>query len=410
MPQPERYMQPFENIRVIELGRVLAAPLACQMLADLGADVIKIEDPRGGDMFRSLGPGFVRDANGNRDTANSGKFQALNRNKRSITVDITTAEGQEIVRDLVRSADVFVENYKVGDLARRGLDYPSLKVINPNIIYGSITGFGQTGPYNKRAGLDPVAQAMSGFMSLNGEADGPPLRSPVNVMDFSTGLFAALAIVTALYHRQNTGAGQYIDLSLVESGLSMMAFSLIPALLDGKQPPRSGSRSVHWVPSGVFDCADGQMYLVSGPDRDFARLCDVLGRPDLRDDVRFATRRVRDENEEALVAIVSDILRGGTVSAWVEELGAAGLVAAPVYEFADVLTDPHVQARGSISELPHPSGGTTPTVENPMRFSDIPARRHVAAPLLGQHTDQVLAEELGYDAVRILRLRESGAI
>lgn len=403
-------MLPFENIRIIELGRVLAAPLACQMLADLGADVIKIEDPCGGDMFRSAGPGFVRDAQGRESTANSGKFQALNRNKRSITVDITTAEGRDIVRELARHADAFVENYKVGDLARRGLDYASIKAINPDIIYGSITGFGQTGPYSQRAGLDPVAQAMTGFMSLNGERGAPPLRSAVNVMDFSTGLFAALAIAAALFHRRNTGEGQHIDLSLVESGLSMMAFSLIPALLDGQQPARTGSRSVHWVPSGVFDCADGQMYLVSGPDRDFARLCEVIGRPELRDDARFATRKARDEHEEELIAIVGEAIRTDTRSAWLEKFGAAGLVAAPVYEFADVTNDPQIRARGVISELPHPAGGTTPTVESPMRFSGLPPRAHVAAPLLGQHTEQVLATELGFDAERIARLRESGTI
>lgn len=402
-------MRPFEKIRIIELGRVFAAPLACQLLADLGADVIKIEDPRGGDMMRSAGPGFVRDAQGN-ETANSGKFQALNRNKRSITADITTPEGQEIVRNLAGKADVFVENYKVGDLARRGLDYPSIKAINPAIIYGSITGFGQTGPYRARAGLDPVAQAMSGYMSVNGEADGPPLRTTVNIMDFATGVLAALAIVTALYQRRDTGEGQHLDLSLVDCGLAMMAFSLIPSLLDGKQPDRTGSRSRHWVPSGVFDCADGQIYLVSGPDRDFARFCDVLSRAEWKDDPRFSTRPARDENEDAIVALVSDVLRTAPVSAWVEKLGAAGLVAAPVYQFADIPADAQVQARGSILELPHLAGGTTPIVENPMRFSAISPREHVAAPLLGQHTDEVLADLLGYDRDRIVALRASGAI
>lgn len=402
-------MRPFENIRIIELGRVFAAPLACQLLADLGADVIKIEDPRGGDMMRSAGPGFVRDAQGN-ETPNSGKFQALNRNKRSITVDITTAEGQEIVRGLAAKADVLVENYKVGDLARRGLDYASIKAVNPAIVYGSITGFGQTGPYRSRAGLDPVAQAMSGYMSLNGEAEGPPLRSTVNVMDFATGLIAALAVVTALYHRRDTGEGQHLDLSLVDSGLAMMAFSLVPAILDGKQPPRTGSRSLHWVPSGVFECAEGSIYLVSGPDRDFARFCDVVGKPEWKDDPRFATRAARDRNEEEVIALVGEILRTDSVSAWVERLAAAGLVAAPVYAFADVVEDPHIKARGLISELPHPAGGVTPNVENPMRFSAIPPRDHVAAPLLGQHTDQLLADLLGYDRDRIAGLRDSGVI
>ena len=402
-------MRPFENIRIIELGRVFAAPLACQLLADLGADVIKIEDPRGGDMMRSAGPGFVRDAQGN-ETPNSGKFQALNRNKRSITVDITTAEGQEIVRGLAAKADVLVENYKVGDLARRGLDYASIKAVNPAIVYGSITGFGQTGPYRSRAGLDPVAQAMSGYMSLNGEAEGPPLRSTVNVMDFATGLIAALAVVTALYHRRDTGEGQHLDLSLVDSGLAMMAFSLVPAILDGKQPARTGSRSLHWVPSGVFECAEGSIYLVSGPDRDFARFCDVVGKPEWKDDPRFATRAARDRNEEEVIALVGEILRTDSVSAWVERLAAAGLVAAPVYAFADVVEDPHIKARGLISELPHPAGGVTPNVENPMRFSAIPPRDHVAAPLLGQHTDQLLADLLGYDRDRIAGLRDSGVI
>ena len=402
-------MGPFQNIRIIELGRVFAAPFATQLLADLGADVIKIEDPRGGDMMRTAGPGFVRDAQG-RETDQSGKFQALNRNKRSITVDITSADGQAIVRALAAEADVLVENYKVGDLARRGLDYAALQAINPSIIYGSITGFGQTGPYRERAGLDPVAQAMSGFMSLNGYADGPPLRATVNVMDYATGALAALAIVTALYHRRETGEGQHVDLSLVDSGLSMMAYSLIPALLDGKQPPRTGSRSMHWVPSGVFECADGQIYLVSGPDRDFVRFAEAIGRPELARDERFATRGARDRNEEELVAIVGDVLRPGTVNGWVEKLGAVGLVAAPVYEFADILNDPQIRARGAISQLSHPAGGTTPTVANPMRFSRIAPREHVAAPLLGQHTDDVLGQLLGYDEDSIAALRDAGTI
>ncbi|HKT73886.1 MAG TPA: CoA transferase [Steroidobacteraceae bacterium] len=401
-------MLPLENIRVIELGRVLAAPLACQILADLGADVIKVEHPGDGDMFRTAGPGFVRDASGHVDLKNSGKFQALNRNKRAIAVDIAKDEGSEIVRELARRADVFVENFKVGDLARRGLDYGALSSINPAIIYASVTGFGQTGPYAQRAGLDPVAQAMSGFMSLNGERGGPPLRSAVNVMDYSTGLFAAIGIIAALYHRKSTGVGQHLDVSLLESGLSMMAFSLIPALLDGRQPPRAGSRSVHWVPSGVFDCADAQMYLVCGPDRDFARLCDVLGRPEWRDDVRFSTRGARDVNEEELISLVGEVLRTDRVSAWVEKFSAAGLVAAPIYEFADVVADPQIRARGVIRELPHGSGGSTPTVESPIRFSAIPPRRHVAAPLHGQHTDEVLGNELGYSPERIACLRESG--
>ena len=401
-------MGPFENIRIIELGRVYAAPFATQLLADLGAEVIKIEDPRGGDMMRTAGPGFVKDAHGGQ--ADSGKFQALNRNKRSITVDISKPEGQAIVRALAAKADVFVENYKVGDLARRGLDYAAIKAINPTIIFGSITGFGQTGPYRERAGLDPVAQAMSGFMSLNGMADGPPLRATVNVMDFATGALAALGIVTALYQRRETGEGQHIDLSLVDSGLAMMAFSLIPALLEGKQPPRTGSRSVHWVPSGVFECADGQVYLVSGPDRDFVRFCEAIGKPDLASEERFATRAARDRNEEELVAIVSAVLKDGPVKGWVEKLAAAGLVAAPVYEFADIPDDPHIQARGSITQLPHPAGGTTPTIAHPIRFSRIAPREHVAAPLLGQHTDEVLGQLLGYDEDHIAMLRAGGAI
>ena len=403
-------MLPFENVRVIELGRVLAAPLACQILADLGADVIKVEDPREGDMFRTAGPGFVRNAQGQPDRNNSGKFQALNRNKRSITVDVTRPEGQEIVRELAKQADVLVENFKVGDLARRGLDYIALSALNPRLIYASITGFGQTGPYRYRPGLDPVAQAMAGFMSLNGERGGPPLRSAVNVMDSATGLFAVIGIASALYHRSHSGAGQHLDLSLLESGLSMMAFSLIPALLDGKQPPRSGSRSVHWVPSGIFECADGPLYLVSGPDRDFSRLCEVLGRKELREDARFATRAARDEHEEALVELVSEVLRTRKVKDWVAEFAAANLVAAPLYDFADVPTDPQVQSREIIGHLPHASGGTTPTVESPIRFSGIPRRKHVAAPLLGQHTDEVLGQVLGYSAEKIAQLRATGAI
>lgn len=402
-------MLPLAGVRVIELGRVYAAPWTSMMLADLGADVIKVEDPRGGDMMRALGPGFTAGSE-RRPGGDSGKFQAVNRNKRSLTVDIATEQGQRIVRDLVRTADVFIENFKVGDLARRGLDYPALSAIRPDLIYLSITGFGQTGPNSKRPAFDAVAQGYSGFMSINGEAGGPPLRSTANLMDFSTGMFGALAITTALLHQRNGGGGQHIDLSMVDAGLSMMSYSIMSAWLAGEQPPRTGSSNVDWVPSGTYACADGEIYIVSGPDKDFERFCAAIDRPDLPKDPRYATRTARNDHRGDIDSLLAEVLPGRTVIDWVDRFEQFGVVSAPVYEFADIPRDPHIRARASIGELAHGAGGSVPIIRNPIRFSSMDAYPEAAAPLLGEHSESILHEELGLDAAQIAALRKNGVI
>jgi crotonobetainyl-CoA:carnitine CoA-transferase CaiB-like acyl-CoA transferase len=397
---------PLSGIRVVELGRVFAAPWVGLMLADLGADVIKVEEPRGGDMMRGLGPGFVRDASG-AETRDSAKFQSLNRNKRSITVDISRPEGQEIVRALAAAADVFLENFKAGDLARYGLGYGDLKALNDRLVYLSITGFGQTGPYRRRPAFDAVGQAYSGFMSVNGEAGSEPLRSTVNVMDFSTAMFGVVAVMGALMRRVGGGGGQHIDVSMVDSGLSMMSYSIMSSWLSGVQPPRSGSKNVDWVPSGNYRCADGLIYIVSGSDKDFAQFCKAIERPDLPADARLSTRPARNVNRAIVDDLLAQLLPQKSRAEWVRIFSEHGVVAAPVYEFADILSDPHIAERQSIVNVPHDAGGSVPLIRNPIRYSNMPVFPEEAAPLLGADTEQVLRDELQYSDSKIEALRKA---
>lgn len=399
---------PLEGIKVIELGRVYAAPWACQMLADFGADVVKVEDPRGGDLLRSLGPGFIRDGEG-RPTSDSGKFVSSNRNKRSVTANIATPEGQEIVRRLIAGADVVVENYKVGDLARKGLDYESVRKFNPDIVYASVTGFGQTGPKRFVGALDPMIQAYSGFMHSNGEDGGPPLKSAVNVMDFTTGMFAAFALMVAIFHRRNGGGGQHIDVGMYDCGASMMSFLMMASLAAGRQFPRTGSRNVDWVPSGAFPTGDKPIYLAVGPDDDFRRFAEVVGRPEWLEEEAFLTRGSRNGQVERLHALTAEALAHDTAANWVERLNAAGLLAAPIHDFDDLLADPHTAARGLMVEAEHAAGATLKMVRNPILMSGIDASPHRAPPTLGQHTGEVLAG-LGYSAEEVEAMRAKGAV
>ncbi|WP_423456554.1 CaiB/BaiF CoA transferase family protein [Ottowia sp. VDI28] len=400
---------PLEGLRVVELGRLIAAPWAAQMLADFGAEVIKVEDPRGGDPMRNTGPGFLRDGAG-QPTQDGGKFSALNRNKRSITANIADPQGRDIVYSLLSQADVVIENFKVDDLARRGLDYERVRLQNAGVVYLSITGFGQTGPARGVGAIDPMIQAFSGFMSVNGEEGGPPLKSNVNIMDFTTGMFGAFAVLLALYERRETGRGRYIDLSMLDCGVSMMSYTMLASLASGRQLPRLGSSNFDWVPSGVFACADGLIYLAIGSDKDFASFCSVIGLPALAKDARYAQRAARNAEVEMLRGLTEQSLAGGSVERWVRDFHAAGLIAAPIHDFADIAQDAQVQARGLVKMRPHAAGAEIPLVRNPIRLSGLEELPLNAPPLLGQHTQEVLRERLGITASQIEALARSGAI
>jgi crotonobetainyl-CoA:carnitine CoA-transferase CaiB-like acyl-CoA transferase len=399
---------PLAGIRVLELGRVFAAPWAGQMLADLGAEVIKVEALEG-DPMRQMGTGVIPDGNGN-ETSDRSVFAAVNRSKRSITIDLATEPGCELVRNLARLSDVLIENFKVGDLARRGLDYTTLSQLNPKLIYLSLTGYGQTGPYSAKPGMDNIIQGLSGYMSMTGEPDRPPQASPVSIMDFSAGMHATVGILAALYGRDQAGApGQHIDLSLMESGLALVGYKMVAALLSGEQPAR-GSRTRGYVPSGVFETANGWLQMTVATDLDFKRFCETADREDLLQDPRFATRWTRTDHQDTLVPVIEQILRGRTTATWMDSLGRAGVMAGAVLTLAEAAEDPQVVARGAIMALQHDAGATIPSVRNPIRLSETPIENYSSPPLLGADTESILTGLLGMDRAKIDSLRQAGAI
>jgi crotonobetainyl-CoA:carnitine CoA-transferase CaiB-like acyl-CoA transferase len=401
------------HIRVLDLSRVLAGPWAGQMLGDLGAEVIKIERPGSGDDTRAWGPPFLRDRDGH-ETAESAYFLCANRNKKSVTVDIARPEGQRIIRELARRADVVLENFKVGGLAQYGLDYASLGAVNPRLVYCSITGFGQTGPYAQRAGYDFLIQGMGGLMSITGRRDGEPGAGPqkvgVALTDIMTGLYATSAILAALLHRERTGAGQYIDLALLDVQVATLANQAMNYLVSGVAPGRMGNAHPNIVPYQDFPTADGDMIIAVGNDGQFARLCAALGHPEWGSDPRFATNERRVANRETLIGL----LRGATAQRrtreWVAMLEAVGVPCGPINTLADVFADPQVRARGMAVPLSHPAGAEVTLVANPIRMSATPPDYRTAPPLLGQDTEQVLTEILGLDAEAIARLQAEGVI
>jgi crotonobetainyl-CoA:carnitine CoA-transferase CaiB-like acyl-CoA transferase len=399
---------PLAGVRVLELGRVFAAPWCGQMLGDLGAEVIKVE-ALDGDPMRQMGTGIIRDAEG-RETPDRSVFAAVNRNKKSVTVDLGSEAGCDIVRRLAATCEVFIENFKVGDLARRGLDYAAIRAVNPGIVYLSLTGYGQTGPYAPRPGMDNIVQGLSGYVSMTGEADGPPQASPVSIMDFSAGMHAAIGIISALYGRKVNGApGQYIDLSLLDSGLALVGYKLIAALMEGSQPAR-GSRVRGYIPSGVFETADGWMQMTIGTDADWGRFCGVAERPDLLADPRFATRWTRTDHQEALIPLVTQLMKTRPTAGWVGGLSKAGVMAGAVLTLNQIPDDPQVQARGAIMDVTHAAGGNLRLVRNPIGFSETPIETYASPPLLGEHTDAVLGELLGMTPDAIAELRATGAL
>ena len=409
MKAKQKVSKSLTGIRVLELGRIVSAPWCGQTLGDLGADIIKVERPGRGDDLRSYGPSFAHDAQGN-VTPESGHYLCSNRNKRSLTVDIAKAEGQEIIRALVARSDVLIENYKVGDLARYGLDYPSLAKINPRLIYCSITGFGQTGPYAKRPGYDAAFQGMSGMMAVTGDPEGEPQRVGVFIIDQMTGLYATIAILTALRHRDAGGGGQYIDMALLDVGVAAMAARTIEWTLEGKIPERLGTRSPGSAPAQVFKCADGYLNIQAGAEPDYRKLCDALGLPELKEDPRFAVRKDRVIHQDILIPLLEHKIRQRRSRELAEELVSRGVVASPIYRANEVVSDPQVIHRSLHFKVPHPTVGEVPLVASPMRLSVTPVDKYTAPPTIGQHTDEILSQLLRYSQNRIEELRASGAI
>jgi crotonobetainyl-CoA:carnitine CoA-transferase CaiB-like acyl-CoA transferase len=401
------------HIRVLDLSRVLAGPTCTQTLADLGAEVIKIERPGAGDDTRGWAPPYLKDADG-RDTSEAAYYLSCNRNKQSLTLDIAHPEGREIVRGLAAKSDVLIENFKVGDLARFGLDYPSLKALNPRLVYCSITGFGQSGPYAKRAGYDFLIQGMGGLMSITGERDshpgGGPQKVGVAVTDIMTGLYSTIAIMAALAAREKTGAGQHIDMALLDVGVAMLGNMNLNYFTSGRPPGRMGNAHPNVVPYEVFACADGHIILAAGNDGQFRKFCDVAGRPEMGTDERFATNDARIRQRELLIPLIAEIIRQRTRDDWIKSLEAAGVPCGPINNIDQVFEDPQVKHRGMKFEMPHPLAGKVPLVANPMRLSDTPVEYRRPPPTLGEHSAEILSRVLGMDAGKIDQLRREKII
>ena len=406
-----------DGVRVLDLSRVLAGPWCTQTLADLGAEVIKVERPAdgthpGGDDTRGWGPPFLKDRAG-QDTAEAAYFLGANRNKRSITIDIAQPAGQALVKRLAASCDVLVENYKVGDMARYGLDAGSICALYPRMVYCSITGFGQTGPYRDRAGYDYAVQGMGGLMSVTGERDdlpgGGPQKVGVAVADLFTGMYATVAILAALRHRDATGQGQLIDMALLDTQVAMLANLGANYLVTRRPPGRAGNAHQNIVPYQVFEVADGHLILAVGNDGQFARFCQVAGCPELTSDERFATNASRVRHRQVLIPLLAQTLLQRTRADWLSALEVAKVPCGPINDMADVFADPQVLQRQMTVKLPHPLSDALELVASPMKLSQTPVQVRRPPPLLGQHTDEVLAE-LGLDLAERQRLRSEGIL
>ncbi|MEP6701901.1 MAG: CaiB/BaiF CoA-transferase family protein [Betaproteobacteria bacterium] len=406
-------MTSLSHITVLDLSRILAGPWCSQLLADLGATVLKIEHPVRGDDTRSWGPPFLNDLAGN-ETREAAYYLGVNRNKQSVAVDFTRAEGQEILIALARDADVMLENYKVGGLAKYGLDYEAVRRVNPDIVYCSVTGFGQDGPYAKSAGYDFMIQGMGGLMSITGERDelpgGGPQKVGVAVADIMTGLYATIGIQSALIHRDRTGEGQHVDMALLDTQVAMIANLNMNYLLSGKVPGRMGNAHANIVPYQAFPCADGHIILAVGNDNQFEKFCRIAKHPDISADPRFRSNSDRVRNRDDLVPMLTEIIKARTMRDWIDACDAAQVPCGPINRLDQVFADPQVVHRGMRIDMPHPLSGSVPQVVNPIKLSKTPLEFHSAPPLLGQHTAQVLAQRLGYDEARIAALAERGVI
>jgi crotonobetainyl-CoA:carnitine CoA-transferase CaiB-like acyl-CoA transferase len=406
-----------DGVRVLDLSRVLAGPWCTQTLADLGAEVIKVERPAGnghpgGDDTRGWGPPFLKDRAG-KDTAEAAYFLGANRNKQSVTIDISRPEGQALIRRMALQCDVMVENFKVGDMARYGLDAASMLAAQPQLVYCSITGFGQTGPYRDRAGYDYAVQGMGGLMSVTGERDdlpgGGPQKVGVAVADLFTGMYATVAILAALRHRDATGQGQAIDMALLDTQVAMLANLGANYLVTGQAPRRAGNAHQNIVPYQVFEVADGHLILAVGNDGQFERFCNVAGEPALARDPRFTVNANRVRNRATLVPLLEPLLRQRTRADWLAALEQAKVPCGPINDLGDVFADPQVLERGMRVPVQHPLTDTLQLVASPMKLSKTPVALRQPPPLLGQHTDHVLAK-LGLDAAERLHLRARGVL
>lgn len=406
-------MGALSHIRVLDLTRVLAGPWCAQTLADFGADVIKVERPGAGDDTRHWGPPYLKDADG-ADTAEAAYYLAANRNKRSVTVDIATPEGQQIVRELAAQSDVVLENYKVGQLKKYGLDYDSLRAVKPDLVYCSVTGFGQTGPYAHRAGYDFIVQGIGGFMSITGERDGEPGGGPqkagVAIADLATGLYSTIAVLAALAHRDRTGEGQYIDMALLDVQVALLANMNTNFLASGKPPVRWGNAHPNIVPYQTFQTRDGWIIVAVGNDGQFRKFVEAGGRPELADDERFATNPSRVRHRDTLVPILAEMVKARVKADWIGALEAAGVPCGPINDLDEVFDNEQVVARGMQVSLPHPCGADAKLVRNPIRMSATPPEARTAPPMLGAQTDDVLRDMLGYDDAKIAALRAKQAI
>ncbi|WP_406163618.1 CaiB/BaiF CoA transferase family protein [Streptomyces canus] len=391
------------GIRVLDLSRILAAPLATQLLADLGAEVIKVERPGTGDDSRAYGPPFAPGT----DTA--AFYLSCNRNKRSVTVNHASTEGQELIRALAARSDVLVENFRTGTLAKYGLDHESLRALNPRLVYLSVTGFGQTGPYADRPGYDGIFQAMSGMMSVSGHPE-EPMKVGVSVIDILTGLYASTAVLAALRHRDATGEGQFIDLSLLDCGLASLSHFAMNYLVSGEVPQRRGNGGYGGIPSQAFPCKDRPIFLVTGNDKQFAAFCAAADRTDLLQDERFATTPARIAHREDILPVLEAILRTRTRDEWLTVLDAHDVPAGPYNEMPEVFADPQIQHRGMLIEVEDPASGQLPMLANPIRFTATPIEGYAPPPALGEHTAEVLTALAGVTDRQLAALRNRGVV
>ena len=401
------------HIRVLDLSRVLAGPWAGQILGDLGAEVIKIERPRTGDDTRHWGPPYLKDQQGE-NTSEAAYYLSANRNKQSLTLDFTQPEGQRIIRDLVAECDVLLENFKVGGLAAYGLDYESLKAINPKLIYCSITGFGSDGPYANRAGYDFMVQGLGGLMSLTGRAEDEEGAGPVKVgvalTDILTGLYATVGVLAALNHREQSGLGQHVELALLDVQVACLANQAMNYLTTGVAPKRMGNAHPNIVPYQDFPTADGDIILTIGNDGQFRKFAEAAGHPEWASDDRFASNKARVAHRKELIPLIRQVTVFRTTAEWVALLEQAGVPCGPINDLAQVFADPQVQARGLRLDLPHPLAGSVPQVASPIRLSETPVEYRKAPPMLGEHSEAILQELLGLGFDKILSLRQAGVI
>ena len=405
--------QALQGIRILDLSRILAAPFCTQLLADLGAEVIKVERPGEGDDARRYGPPFLPDRDG-QPTNDAAFYLSCNRNKRSITIDHSKPEGQALIRQLAAGSDVLIENFRTGVLAKYGLDHESLRSVHPGLVYCSVTGFGQDGPYAARPGYDGVFQAMCGLMSVSGLPDGVPGGGPmkvgVSMVDILTGLYTANAVQAALRHRDRTGEGQYIDMALLDCGLASLSHYVQNYLISGVVPERRGNGGFGGIPSQSFRCRDRDIFIVASTGREFSALARVLGQPELASDPRFADVSSRIRNRDALLAILDALFLTRDAADWLTDLEAADVPASPVNDVASVFDNPQIRHRGMLTQVDHPVAGEMPVLRNPIRFSATPIGEASPPPTLGQDSDAILRELLGKDDAAIHALRAGAVI